>query len=550
MASGLSRRGCLRLLATAAAGVLGPWGSRHSDGAIPPIPGDFADQDLLAGHAVRQKHEWDSFSPSGPMYDAIVVGGGIAGLSACWKLKSAGVERILLLELGQSLGGTARASGGDPTFPWGAHYINVPPAEADCVHEVLLDLGVIQSYDAAGRPVVDPQYLLRWPHERLHVDGQWIEGLEPYAGLSAVQREPLLRFEDEMLKWALYRGRDGRRAFSMPMLYSSSDEKVRQLDSLTMAAYLDQLGLNDQRLRWMVDYACLDDYGSRADQISAWAAIHYFSCRFYDYRVRDSYPTDTLTWPAGNGFLVERLAAGMDAAQIRLGAACLKVRTEKNHIEVGCLQGGHLARFRSRTMVYAAKLHTCPYVFGELTTAQEKAMRELTYTPWMVAALRVRDWDEPAVWDNVFYDSASLGYIMADHQGKVGSERVLLYYLPLPDKGERRQLLEGGHRYWTERVMGDLLRFHPELANKVSRIDFHRWGHAMIRPQPGLLWGRDSFERRRPSNGVFFAGCDATGLPLFEEACFSGISAAEGAMRRLGVDFKTSLAGLPREYRL
>mgnify|MGYP001274860034 CR=1 FL=1 len=47
--------------------------------------------------------------------------------------------------------------------------------------------------------------------------------------------------------------------------------------------------------------------------------------------------------------------------------------------------------------------------------------------------------------------------------------------------------------------------------------------------------------RRQASEGAFFATSDRTGLPLFEEAVFSGIQAAEEAMRYLGHPYTTSL---------
>ena len=184
--------------------------------------------------------------------DVLVVGGGVSGLAACWKLRQAGVQRLLLVELADRLGGNAMAGqAGDLAFPWGAHYINVPPAEADCVHEVLSDLGVIRGYDAAGRPLVDPDHLLRWPAERLWADGSWVEGLDPFADAGEGEMEELRAFEDDMLRWTLHRGRDGRRAFAMPLAYSTSEARVRRLDDQTMAQYVESRGWRSRRLAWL-----------------------------------------------------------------------------------------------------------------------------------------------------------------------------------------------------------------------------------------------------------------------------------------------------------
>ena len=147
------------------------------------------------GHLLRRTLDPANFATAAVTdVDVLVVGGGVSGLAACWKLKRAGVERVLLVELADRLGGDAVAGqAGALQFPWGAHYINVPPAEADCVHEVLCDLDVISGYDAAGRPLVSPDHLLRWPAERLWADGDWVEGLDPFADAGQAEMDDLQR---------------------------------------------------------------------------------------------------------------------------------------------------------------------------------------------------------------------------------------------------------------------------------------------------------------------------------------------------------------------
>ena len=63
----------------------------------------------------------------------------------------------------------------------------------------------------------------------------------------------------------------------------------------------------------------------------------------------------------------------------------------------------------------------------------------------------------------------------------------------------------------------------------------------MQRTVPGYVWGLEKMWRRQAFEGAFLAGCDRTGLPLFEEAVFSGIQAAEEAMSYLEYPYTTSL---------
>ena len=511
------------------------------------------------GHLLRQTHPKDRFpEPETHTYDVAIVGGGVSALCAAWKLKKSGVEDFILLELERRLGGTAASGRANSTeFPWGAHYINVPPAEADCVKEVLADLGIIEGYDDQGRPQIPKEYILKWPRERLFVDGKWTEW-DLLEGASREEEEAIRAFEDDMLSWTLYKGRDGRRAFALPLSYSTSDSRVRKLDNVSMKTYVHSKGWDSPRLDWMINYACRDDYGSTMESVSAWAGIHYFACRFYDLRLQKEYPSDTLTWPAGNGFLIQRLAAGLTKSQYCLGRVVLRIDNDCSGATVGYFDASARTyrSLKARTVIYAAKLHTAPFVVVGLPDSQKEAIRSCVYSPWLTAAIQVRhlptNSEVSIAWDNVIYDSRSLGYIVADHQIRKpykNAPSVLVYYLPFVEKVDvaRRWLLEHDHAYWVNVIMQDLLRAHPDLENHVQRIDVYRWGHAMIRPKPGTVWGPESERRRMPLGVVYFASCDTTGLPLFEEACFSGIRAAEQALDHLGRAFESSLKGLTGE---
>ena len=321
-----------------------------------------------------------------------------------------------------------------------------------------------------------------------------------------------------------------------------------------MADYLRSRGWKSRLLDWLVDYACRDDYGSLSTQVSAWAGIHYFACRFYDYRLREEYPADTLTWPEGNAYLVGGLSRQLEADQFRTGVLVLRIEQEADGVRLGYadLDAGTFGSILGKSIIYAGKLYTAPFVVAGLPSGSRRAMSSATYSPWLVAAVHLmRPFHEAKVgmaWDNILFDSPSVGYVAASHQDtRKRSSTVLVYYLPFVEEVDiaRRELLLRDQRYWSARIAQDLLAAHPDLEELIERIDIYRWGHAMMRPGPGSIWGEESLLRRRPFGGVFFASCDATGLPLFEEACFGGIRAAEQSMDHLGLSYETSLKGMP-----
>ncbi|MGH2499059.1 MAG: hypothetical protein ACRDF0_03070, partial [Candidatus Limnocylindria bacterium] len=67
---------------------------------------------------------------------------------------------------------------------------------------------------------------------------------------------------DELLRgWVAWRDGRGRPAFALPISSASDDAEPAALDRQSFAAWLDGQDLRSERLRWMCDYACRDDYG-------------------------------------------------------------------------------------------------------------------------------------------------------------------------------------------------------------------------------------------------------------------------------------------------
>ena len=135
---------------------------------------------------------------------------------------------------------------------------------------------------------------------------------------------------------------------------------------------------------------------------------------------------------------------------------------------------------------------------------------------------------------------------MATHQSlraqpALEERTVWTYYLPLASQAPaaaRQTLVARGWHDWVEDIIADLARAHPDIRDCVSRVDVRRMGHAMVRPVPGFL---TSPERRRlagPDAGgpprVYFANSDLSGLSLFEEAQYRGVTAADRALAAVG----------------
>ncbi|HXG66039.1 MAG TPA: FAD-dependent oxidoreductase, partial [Blastocatellia bacterium] len=420
---------------------------------------------------------------------AVIVGGGVAGLTAAWHLLRSGFEDYVLLELEDAPGGTAR-SGTSPVvpYPWGAHYIPAPMKENTELIALLDEMGVLEGRDADGQPVVAEQFLCRDPEERTYYRGRWHEGLYLRAGASADDLAQLDAFEREVHRWVAWRDGRGRRAFTIPVATGSDDAEVTALDKISMAEWLDRRGLTSPRLRWLIEYGCRDDYGLTLDQTSAWAALFYSASRVPQ-------PGDEarplITWPEGNGRLVAHLY-GKVKSKARLGLAVAEI------IPTGANGGGGVdvvaidhrnnsaAGFHAQRVIFAAPHFLSRYLIRPWRESPPPHVAEFQYGAWMVANIFLKDrprWRGfPLAWDNVIYDSPSLGYVVATHQrGLDHGPTIFTYYYPLCDANPREarsKLLSTDWHGWADVVLTDLNRAHNDIRPLVERIDVMRWGHA------------------------------------------------------------------------
>jgi hypothetical protein len=295
-----------------------------------------------------------------------------------------------------------------------------------------------------------------------------------------------------------------------------------------------------------VDYACRDDYGSDFRGVSAWAGIHYFACRTGAARNADH---DTvLTWPEGNGFVVRELLRRY-GLRVTAGALVHRVEEEGGGVRLGVhlAREGRAVEIRAEHVIWAAPFGFAARALGDAGLAA--AGRGYQYAPWVTANLTLSEppyahHGAPLAWDNVIYDSPSLGYVVATHQGLASrpGATVITWYLPLagdaPAAG-RKRLLNTTRESWARAALAELARPHPEIREIAKRIDVFANGHAMVLPRPGLIWG-DARRRFTEHRGrIHFAHADASGLSLFEEANDRGVAAAEAVLAALGSKVET-----------
>ena len=496
------------------------------------IAGQIAGANAKVGHQLRDK----KFpSPSRIMKkEIVIIGGGVAGLSAARKLHKEGKQDFVLLDLEQKTGGNAAYGKNEiSAFPFGAHYIPIPNNNLVAYHEFLQECEVIKSFDEKGMPVYNEYHLCFDPEERLYINGRWQEGLIPHFGLPENDLREIEKFLSLMITFRYQKGADGKDAFAIPVDDSSDDEQFKMLDRLSMKEWLLKNEMKSEYLHWYVNYCTRDDFGTPYEMCSAWAGIHYFASR--KGKGANAEHGDVLTWPEGNGFLTDRLSRDY-RQQIVTGALAIAVRQMAGEVEVEYFDTAteEVVLITAKHCIMAVPQFVAARLLNDLPR-KELVNRHYQYAPWMVANLVVSNIEErtgvATSWDNVIYNSRSLGYVDATHQDiqQQKLKKNLTYYLPLTDgnvKEARMKAQKTTHEQWVEQVMSDLEPVHPNIREKTEEVNIMLWAHAMVQPTPGIIFGDTRKKLAASVGNIHFAHTDIAGVSIFEEGFYQGIKAA------------------------
>ncbi len=468
--------------------------------------------------------------------DVLVIGAGIAGLAAARALQRGGIQDIALLELEDAAGGNSRGHAlGGRRCPLGAHYLPVPSEPAREVAEWLHEIGLLQRH--AGRSVPDERHLCHSPQERLFIDGAWHEGLLPPADPASATQRQYQAFAREVAAAQ-------RLGFSIPTRRAPWTSDHAALDAQTFAAWLDERRLTDPRLRWYLDYACRDDYGAGTASVSAWAGLHYFASRhgFHAPGDETGERDAVFTWPEGNAWLAERLAAPLHE-RLHAGRTVLRVREDRHGVDVLAIDeaSGRAEAWTARAVLLCVPLFIAARVLETPPPALAEALALQRRAPWLVANLLLdeplldRGIGAPPAWDNVAYGGSTLGYVDAGHQrlDPRPAPTVITSYRALTAE-ERGGLLAGSAALWARRVVDELLPLHPDLPAKLQQVALMRYGHAMSVPVPGLRGSAALAALARPGAGrLGFAHADLAGYSVFEEAFTAGDEAGTALALRV-----------------
>jgi oxygen-dependent protoporphyrinogen oxidase len=458
-------------------------------------------------------------SDGGECRDAVVIGGGIAGLAAAWRLRE---RDVLLLEADERLGGRLRSDPrGDYWMNYGAHLF---PGPGTIVDRLARECGLDALPVTGGMTglAVGPKRLTRGPVEtyplRLPLPARDRVAFA-LAGLR-VQRAV-----------AAYRRVSTPRAGETP-----ADLRARVLafeDDRSFAEFLGPLPPAVEMI-----FSCAAHRATaELSELSAGCGIGLFA----------------LVWGGKRSLIARNLVGGAGqlpaalgrrlGARARTGCRVTGLRPEGAQLVVDYQAAGRVGRVRARHVIVAVQAPFAAPLVAPVAGQAAAALEQMTYGAFLSVAVETRE-SRAMPWDRV-YAMATPGRVFdmftnqahalrGDGQRRPGGSLMLF-------AGARRAaaLLRERDEAVTERFLADLHHLYPQTRGVIADATVHRWELGNVYARPGRRRLQAPLEVALGAHAnVHLAGDYFAELGNMEAAARTGTVAAE----RVETQLRTAVA--------
>ncbi len=521
--------------------------------------GDYANSNgntlevMNAGHQIRDGI-LESLPPdtvdTGEVFDCVVVGGGVSGLSAAVFFQTYAGPKLTCLVLDDHpvFGGEAKRNeflvdGQRIMGPQGADHFQVPLPRSFLARFFELiglnwrefeyqkwnssspEIPLGNSFEDAKDPI-GFYFGAKFGHQ----PGMWL--IDPWK--KRLQGAPIPeKMRSELLKY------NEKQSSGLPFAYPG-DEKSRQLDSVTMERYLmDTYDLSRETIQTFLAEEG-GGFGAGPDVVSAYC--------IYAFDVDRSMDEPALSFPGGNDGIVRHMVKRIipesipgsnsleavcrnnidfhaldrpgQAIRIRLASTAVWVQHEgkpstSNFVTVAYTRDGKLYRIKARSVVMAGGCWTTKRVIRDLPEAHRQAYDQFYRSPCMMANVALRNWRflyklgiSGCQWFEGLgsFTAVRKVPIFSTETKTIGPDSAVVltlkvlfprYGLPLQHQGDwgRRQLLTTPFREYERQIRTQLSEMFSasgfDAGRDIAGIVLNRWGHAYVSPQPGFFFGSD-----------------------------------------------------------
>lgn len=450
------------------------------------------------------------------MKDAVIVGGGLAGLSAAWRLRN---WDITVLESNHRVGGRIRSENRGRYFlNWGGHMF---AGGKSSTNELITETETRTSEIPGSLSAIsmNGKLLLNGPVQSY-----------PF-------RIPMaMKDRVSMVKAGAKVSADVLRYAQAVRLRPNETAEARQQriydfeNDRSFADYIGELSEDAEAMfRPTITRSAADP-----DELAAGAGIGYFS----------------LVWNIGQGLnrsisggpsnLVESIAAPLQE-DIRLDAKVHEIVHKKDHVVVRYRQDDIDHEVEALTVVLATPATVAHRVAVDLQEDKREALGKIVYGPYVSAAFLTNE-TEPQPWDGAYgIATPKRSFNVVMNQGNIvrGTETErqpggsIMTFSPA---SLARKLLDLDDKDILDTYISDLDEVLPGFAGMVAEAQVQRWrtgapycfpGRGKLQPALTSLSGR-----------VFLAG-DYLGTLYTETAISSGLTAAQQAANILATARQT-----------
>lgn len=442
------------------------------------------------------------------MKDAVIVGGGLAGLSAAWRLRH---WDTVVLESGDRVGGRIRSERrGDYWLNWGGHVFAGAGSSTDAL---LNEVGVmavqipgsLQGLSMNGKFIRKGHiatYPLRIPMSLSSRVDTFRAGLKVVSGV------------------AKYTGVVRKRAGE-----SGAMRQQRIYDFENTTSFQDFIGNLSEDAAALFKTTVTRSAGDM-DQISAGAGIGYFSL------VLGFGQGLSRGIVGGPSTLTESIAAAMGSDRIELGAVVHEVVHKKESVLVRYRQDGVDREVEARTVVLATTADVSNKIGVDLPEELRGALSQIKYGPHVSTAFLTNE-STARPWDDIYAIAApKRSFAIALNQASIvrGTESVRKpggSFMTFSPASLGKALLEKSEEEVIKTHLTDLDEVLGHgFADSVVEAKVDRWKNA----SPYCFPGRAKIQSTlmRGADRVFLAG-DYLGTLYTESSITTGFSAAQEA---------------------
>lgn len=452
------------------------------------------------------------------MKDAVIVGGGLAGLSAAWRLRH---WDSVVLESADRVGGRIRSERrGDYWLNWGGHVFAGSGSSTDAL---LNEVGVTA--------VQIPGSLQALSMNRKFIRKGHIATYPLRIPMSLTSRIDTLRAGMKVISGvAKYTGVARKRSGE-----SGAMRQQRIYDFENDRSFLDFIGNLSEDAAALFKTTVTRSAGDM-DQISAGAGIGYFSLVL---GIGQGLSRGIVGGPST---LTESIAASL-GDRIQLGASVQEVVHKPESVVVRYMQGGVDHEVEARTVILATTADVSHKVGVDLPEDLSAALGQIKYGPHVSTAFLTNE-TSTRPWDDIYAIAApKRSFAIALNQASIvrGSESIrkpggsFMTFSPaslggaLLDKSDDEVIQT--HLADLDQVLGH------GFADSVVEAQTDRWRVASPYSFPGRAKIQSTL--MRGTNRVFLAG-DYLGTLYTESSITTGFSAAQEAASVLATNRQTS----------